>query len=348
MRRTRFAILGVAALSVSTGAAAVVAYSTTAGAAPSPASSVSKAASGTAPDAGTRAAWDSAEQTGKATFYGDAGPGGNCSFPTPPADHMTTAAGPDLYAAAGGCGGYLDVTGAKGTVRVKIDNRCPECGTGHIDLSTEAFTRIDELSRGIAPITYRRVVDPPVSEGLSFRVKEGASQWWFALLVDNHGNPLKSVEVSSDGSSWQSLSRTDYNYWLAQSGAGQGPFTVRVTDVRGHVAVAANIAIRPGEVQKTSARLYGSGSSGSNGSGSSSTQASSSQPNSTRASSTRTNATQAGRTTVSKTTAPKTTVPRTTRATTTGKTDGRKRPTRTWPRPPWMTAWTTPAGTAQR
>jgi expansin (peptidoglycan-binding protein) len=248
VRRTRSAFFGIAALAVAAGAAVVV-HSTTAGAAPSPAGSVSRAA----------ADQPGAEQTGKATFYGSAGSGGNCSFPTEPADLLTTAAGPDLYAQAAGCGGYLDVTGARGTIRVKIDNKCPECEPGHLDLSTEAFRRLDDVSKGIIPITFRKVTDPPLDKALSFKVKEGSSQWWFALLVDNHGNPLKSVEVSTDGSSWKSLTRSDYNYWIADSGAGQGPFKVRVTDVRGHVAVASDIAIRPGEVQQTSTRLYGDG-----------------------------------------------------------------------------------------
>jgi hypothetical protein len=110
-------------------------------------------------------------------------------------------------------------------------------------------------------------MDPPLDGGLSFRIKEGSSQWWLALLVDNHGNALRSVEVSSDGSSWSALARSDYNYWIAQSGAGPGPFSVRVTDVRGHVAVAPGIEIRPGQVQQTTVRLYGSAGGGGGGGG---------------------------------------------------------------------------------
>ena len=52
-----------------------------------------------------------AERTGQATYYGPAAPGGACSFPTPPADHLTAAAGPADYAEAAACGGYLQVTG---------------------------------------------------------------------------------------------------------------------------------------------------------------------------------------------------------------------------------------------
>lgn len=204
-----------------------------------------------------------AERSGKATFYGKAAPGGACSFPAPPADHFTAAAGPADYAAAAACGGYLDVNGTRGTVRVKVDNLCPECPPGHLDLSTEAFARLDNVVKGMIPITFHQVVDPELPGGLSFRVKEGSSQWWLALLVDNHGNPLRSVEVSSGGHPWRALERADYNYWIADNGAGSGPFRVRVTDIRGHVAVASGIAIRPGQVQRTTVRLFGRGSGGS-------------------------------------------------------------------------------------
>lgn len=198
-----------------------------------------------------------AERTGKATYYGPAGSGGACSFPSPPANHLTTAVGPSDFAGGAACGGYLQVTGRKGTITVKVDNLCPECAPGHLDLSTEAFTKLDDPGVGVTPITFHQVVDPAVPAGLSFRVKEGSSQWWLGLLVDNHGNPLRSVEVSSTGGeSWKALTRTSYNYWLAESGAGNGPFSVRVTDVRGHRVTAGGIALKPGVVQTTTVSIY--------------------------------------------------------------------------------------------
>ena len=199
------------------------------------------------------------ERTGQATYYGPAAPGGACGFPTPPADHLTAAAGPADYAGAAACGGYLQVTGRLGTVRVKVDNLCPECGPGHLDLSNEAFAALDDPAKGLVPITFHPVIDPALTGGLSVRVKEGSSQWWLALLIDNHGNPLRSVEVSAPGGRWLPLKHTDYNYWLAEQGAGPGPFQVRVTDERGHRAVAAGITDTPGAVQRTSTRLYGPG-----------------------------------------------------------------------------------------
>jgi hypothetical protein len=108
--------------------------------------------------------------------------------------------------------------------------------------------------QGIVNVTYSTVIDPPVGN-LTVRVKEGSSQWWLALLVDNTGNAARSVQVRSGGGSWTSLQRADFNYWIADGGAGVGPFDVRVTDVAGHRATVTGITLSPGTVQATGVGL---------------------------------------------------------------------------------------------
>ncbi|WP_198041371.1 expansin EXLX1 family cellulose-binding protein [Micromonospora chokoriensis] len=198
-----------------------------------------------------------ATQSGKATFYDSNGAGGNCSNPAAPANRLYVALGPTEYSAGAACGGFLDVIGPKGTVRVLIMDQCPECAPGHLDLSREAFARIAEPVQGQVPVTYRAVVNPPLPGPLTFRIKEGASQWWFAVRVGNHGNPLRSVEVrQGDSGPWQSAARQDYNYWLIASGAGPGPFNLRVSDVYGNRVTAGGIRMAPGQVQNSTVRMY--------------------------------------------------------------------------------------------
>ncbi|MEU1845033.1 expansin EXLX1 family cellulose-binding protein [Micromonospora sediminicola] len=196
--------------------------------------------------------------TGKATFYDSKGAGGNCSRPAAPTNRLYVALGPSEYAAGASCGGFLDVTGPRGTVRVLVMDQCPECAPGHLDLSAEAFARIADPVQGVVRVTYRAVVDPALPGPLTFRIKEGASQWWFAVLVGDHGNPLRSVEVRQNGS-WRAADREDYNYWLIPSGAGPGPYTIRVTDGYGHRATATGIRMAPGQVQRSTVRMYGAG-----------------------------------------------------------------------------------------
>ena len=155
--------------------------------------------------------------------------------------------------------GYLEVTGPHGSVRVKVTDQCPDCASGHIDLSEAAFARLAPLSAGLISVSYAPVSNPPLPGPVSVEVKQGSSQYWLALLADNTGNPLASVQVQTS-SGWLSLARASYNYWIAQSGSGPGPFTVRLTDTQGHQATVSGITLSPGAVQQTGTWMYGGGS----------------------------------------------------------------------------------------
>ena len=193
---------------------------------------------------------------GKATYYDLDGTKGNCSFP-PPADDLYVALGPNEYAAAAPCGGYLDVTGPKGKVRVKVFDSCPECGTGHLDLSRTAFKRIGNEIDGIIPITYKAVRNPPTPGPLSITFVAGTSRYYWAVVIDNHANPLRSVRTKGPGGSWLTANRTDYNTWIINRDVGNGPFSVRMTDIYGHTGTATDIKLIPNQRQTTSVRLTG-------------------------------------------------------------------------------------------
>jgi expansin len=183
----------------------------------------------------------------------------NCSYESPPADGLFVALSPSEYNSAAGCGGYLEVHGPDGSVRVKVIDQCPECATGHIDLSETAFAKLAPLSAGLINISYTYLANPALPGPLSMEVKSGSSQYWLALLADNTGNPLASVQVKTS-SGWKSLARANYNYWIAQGGAGSGPFTVRLTDTQGNTATVSGIRLNPGSVQSTGTYMYGAGS----------------------------------------------------------------------------------------
>lgn len=204
------------------------------------------------------AAVRAAATSGKATFYDLAGGTGNCSMRAP-ADDLYVALGPSEYRAAAACGGFLQVSGPKGSVRVKVVDQCPECEPGHVDLSRKAFARIADPVQGIVPVRYRPVVDPSGQGRLSVQVKDGSSRFWVALLVDGAGNPLRTVEARTGNGAFKALQQADFNFWIGEGGAGSGPFQVRVTDDQGHQVTAKGVALRPGVTQKTSARLYGAG-----------------------------------------------------------------------------------------
>ncbi|GAB1645287.1 expansin EXLX1 family cellulose-binding protein [Krasilnikovia sp. MM14-A1259] len=195
-------------------------------------------------------------QKGKATFYDLSGGTGNCNF-APPADDLYVALGRTQYAGATSCGSYLDVTGPKGTVQVKVFDSCPECAVGHLDLSRTAFKRIANESAGVVPITYRAVPNAPAPGPLSITFAEGSSPYWWAILIDNHANPIVSVQAKGPGRDWMTATHASYNYWIIDRNTGNGPFTIRMTDSYGHVATATGVKLLPTRRQATPVRFTG-------------------------------------------------------------------------------------------
>jgi expansin (peptidoglycan-binding protein) len=199
-----------------------------------------------------------ARTSGEATHYELAAGGmGNCSYPSPPASQLYVALPPPEYGAAAACGSYVQVTGPDGSVTVEVIDQCPECQAGHIDLSEQAFARIAPLNAGLVPVSYHTLVDPPLPAPLSMLVKSGSSAYYLALLPVGTGNSLASVAVSQGAGNWRPLTRTTYGYWIAPSGAGPGPFTVRLADSVGHRATVSGIRLAPGVLQPTGTSMYG-------------------------------------------------------------------------------------------
>jgi expansin (peptidoglycan-binding protein) len=52
------------------------------------------------------------------------------------------------------CGKYINATGPKGSVRVKIVDTCPPCVKGDLDLSPAAFNEIADFAAGRVPISW--------------------------------------------------------------------------------------------------------------------------------------------------------------------------------------------------
>jgi expansin (peptidoglycan-binding protein) len=182
--------------------------------------------------------------TGIATYY-DATGAGACSFDPSPNDLMVAAMNNDEYNNAAYCGAYVQVNGPKGTVTVRIVDLCPECHTGHLDLSREAFAAIADLPLGVVSITWR-VVSPPIAGPIAYHFKEGSNQWWTAVQVRNHRNPIAKFEYWN-GSQWVTVPRVSYNFFVQQNpGLGVGPYTFRVTDMYSNTLTDSGIPFSEG------------------------------------------------------------------------------------------------------
>ena len=177
---------------------------------------------------------------GIATYYGATGAGA-CSFDPSPNDLLVAAMNAEEYDNAAVCGAYVHVIGPKGAATVRIVDLCPECKAGHLDLSQEAFGQIADLPQGRVSITWQ-VVSPALSGPIAYHFKDGSNQWWTAVQIRNHRNPIARLEYFTTGGQWVSVPRTSYNYFVQTNpGMGPGPYTFRVTDSYGNVLIDSGI-----------------------------------------------------------------------------------------------------------
>jgi len=184
-----------------------------------------------------------ATHTGEATYYNEADGGGNCSFDPTPQDLMVGAMNHTDYADSAICGAYVELTGPNATITIRIVDQCPECPAGDIDLSPLAFAKIAELVQGRVPITWR-IVSPDISGPIRYQFKDGSSQWWTAVQIRNHRNPIAKFEYLDKNGQFKDVPRASYNYFVESSGMGPGPYTFRVTDSYGNVLTDSGIALK--------------------------------------------------------------------------------------------------------
>lgn len=128
-------------------------------------------------------------------------------------------------------GAYLEVTGPKGTIGVVVTNTISgEKGT--LGLSEEDFNKVFDKNVG-GKVTWK-VAALPTDEPFLFKYGEGSSEGYFKIQVRNHRYPVKKLEVKQNGK-YVEIPRKDYNYFVKEGGFGAGPYTIRLTDVFGHV-----------------------------------------------------------------------------------------------------------------
>src|ERR1044071_905274 len=155
-------------------------------------------------------------RTGDGTYYAADGSGA-CSFDASPGDLMVAALNAQDWAGSNWCGACADVEGPNGKVRIRIADECPECKSGDLDLSPQAFEKLAPLDRGRIPISWTFAACDQ-SGPLRYRFKDGANAYWTAVQVQNSRLPITKFEWSKDGTAWKAITRTDYNYFLDEGG----------------------------------------------------------------------------------------------------------------------------------
>jgi expansin (peptidoglycan-binding protein) len=179
---------------------------------------------------------------GEATFYGIAGIGGNCMLPSPaPWDTMAGAMNHTDYRNSEICGACVMVSGPLDSVLIRINDQCPECKEGDIDLTPNAFERIGPRSLGRMPISWH-FVPCPLQGNVSIYYTSSSSKWWVGLQVRNHRNPIRIMEVFLDSIGWQNVTRKPYNRFESAE-MPQPPWIIRIRDVFGGEIVDSTVPL---------------------------------------------------------------------------------------------------------
>lgn len=168
-------------------------------------------------------------QNGIATWY-DATGAGHCGYDASPEDMDVAAMNAPQFNNSAVCGSCAEVEGPQGTVRVRIVDSCPECVSGHLDLSKQAFAKIAPIGDGRVTTRWRYVTCK-VQGPVRYRIKEGSSEYWTAIQVRNHLLPIQKLEWQKGGS-WVEAKRESYNYFV-DTGMGPGPVKIRITATDG-------------------------------------------------------------------------------------------------------------------
>jgi len=211
-------------------------------------------------------------QPATATWYGspdgDGSEGGACGYGSivrqMPFQSKVAAGSPALFEGGKGCGACYQVKCTENSVcsqtavTVVITDECPGgicSGTGkiHFDLSGTSFRDMatpgassDLLNAGVVSILFRRVPCEYPGTNIAFHVNEGATGYWFAVLIeyeDGDGD-LGAVDLKQANSdTWQGMHQTWGANWCLNSGPLEAPFSIRLQSLSTGKTLTANNVI---------------------------------------------------------------------------------------------------------
>ncbi|MES2622437.1 MAG: expansin EXLX1 family cellulose-binding protein [Bacteroidota bacterium] len=188
---------------------------------------------------------DTTNYVGSATYY-QVTAIGNCSFPVPASPVYTVAINPFQYDTAASCGACMQITGPLGSVTASIEDQCPGCTSGSLDLSPMTFAAIADTNLGITTMQWHYVPCPVVGN-VNLYIGTNSNPYYIEAQVRNHRYAVSQLEFSTDGSTFTAMARrSDNMFFISLSTAAAGPFTFRITDVLGATIIENNIPFSTG------------------------------------------------------------------------------------------------------
>ncbi|MBP3760471.1 MAG: hypothetical protein J6I55_03200 [Ruminococcus sp.] len=181
--------------------------------------------------------------TGDGTFYGGGYVGGCAMLDPVSPDYWIVAMNLEDYNNAQLAGAYLEVTGELGTINMLVTDLLPEGKKGDLDLYVDAFPLIAPPEKGRVPVSWKIIpLDTAENAPVSYKYKEGSTEFWCGVQVRNHRYPITKLEYLDENGNFQEINRRQYNYFESDK-MGKGPFTFRITDIYGQVVIDENIPL---------------------------------------------------------------------------------------------------------
>lgn len=181
--------------------------------------------------------------TGDGTFYGGGYEGGCAMLDPVSRDYWIVAMNLEDYNNAQLAGAYIEVTGELGTINMLVTDLLPEGKKGDLDLYTDAFPLIAPVEKGRVPVSWKIIpLDSAENAPVSYKYKEGTTEYWCGIQVRNHRYPITKLEYLGENGEFIEIKRRPYNYFESD-GMGKGPFTFRITDIYGQVIIDENIPL---------------------------------------------------------------------------------------------------------
>lgn len=181
--------------------------------------------------------------TGDGTFYGGGYEGGCAMLDPVSRDYWIVAMNLEDYNDAQLAGAYIEVTGELGTINMLVTDLLPEGKKGDLDLYTDAFPLIAPVEKGRVPVSWKIIpLDSAENAPVSYKYKEGTTEYWCGIQVRNHRYPITRLEYLGENGEFIEIKRRPYNYFESDK-MGKGPFTFRITDIYGQVIIDENIPL---------------------------------------------------------------------------------------------------------
>lgn len=187
-----------------------------------------------------------AVHAGEGTYYnGVAGStSGNCSLPVDAGDTLHCALNTLDYDNSNACGASIKVSGPKGSVVLKVVDRCPECAEGDVDMTEEAFEQIADVIDGRVDIEWEFVSSSEIESPGTIKVnfKSGSSEFWTAIQFRDIEHAISDMEYKDTNGSWIAVNRELFNFFIEPNGI-PSPMDLRVTSILGEILIFEQIVL---------------------------------------------------------------------------------------------------------